>query len=137
MTFNSLQFFVFLPLVFLAYWMLGRNIRLQNLFVLCASYVFYGWWDWRFLALIAFSSGWAYMFGLMEIEGPPRSAGAKVRLVCSCVVNLGILVYFKYAGFFVGEARALLAALGIDAHLPTLRIILPVGISFYTFQALS
>lgn len=137
MTFNSFQFLVFLPMAFLAYWALGRSVRLQNLFVVCASYVFYGWWDWRFLSLIAFTSAWSYAFGLLERRAAPRSRGSKVRLALSCAVNLGILGCFKYAGFFVGEAQSLLSALGIHVHLPALRLMLPVGISFYTFQALS
>ena len=137
MAFNSFQFLVFLPLVFSAYWALRRSVRMQNLFVVCASYVFYGWWDWRFLSLVALSSAWAYWLGLMEAGSAPRSRGSKCRLVLSCAVNLGILAYFKYAGFFIGEAQALLSAIGVNAHVPALRIILPVGISFYTFQALS
>ena len=137
MLFNSFDFLIFLPVVFAGYWLLDRHLRLQNLLIVVASYVFYGWWDARFLVLIAFTSLWSYLFGLMERGAPERSRGSKLRLALSCVVNLGILGYFKYAGFFVHEAAELLNALGFHAPVETLKIVLPVGISFYTFQALS
>ena len=137
MLFNSLDFMVFLPAAFALYWLLGRRLRLQNLLVVVASYVFYGWWDWRFLVLIAFTSAWSYLFGLLELNAAAGTRWSKFRLALSCVINLGILGYFKYAGFFVHEAEALLNALGFHAHFETLKVILPVGISFYTFQALS
>lgn len=137
MIFNSFEFFVFLPLVFAGYWLLARKLKLQNLFVVIVSYVFYGWWDWRFLILIAFTSLWSYLFGLMEIKAAERSVASKLRLALSCVINLGILGYFKYCDFFVAQAAAVLKCLGFEAHVSSLNIILPVGISFYTFQALS
>ncbi len=133
--FNSLTFLIFLPIVWILYWFVcNRNLRIQNLLIVVASYLFYGWWDWRFLGLIAFTSLWAYAFGVMELY---FSRGAKARLALSCVINLGILGYFKYYNFFVGEAVDLLNSIGLQAHPSTLLIILPVGISFYTFQALS
>ncbi len=137
MLFNSFEFMVFLPVVFAGYWLVQRHVRLQNLLVVIASYVFYGWWDARFLTLIAFTSAWSWLFGLMELKSPPRARGAKFRLALSILINIGILGYFKYAGFFVHEAEVLLTALGLNAHVETLQVILPVGISFYTFQALS
>ena len=127
MQFNSLQFLIFLPLVFGAYWAANRHLRLQNLLIVLASYVFYGWWDWRFLILIAFTSGWAYLFGLL-----PRS---KWNVAVSLVINLGILGFFKYYNFFVDSLVALIP--GLSESVWTLKIVLPVGISFYTFQALS
>ena len=137
MLFNSLEFMLFLPIAFAGYWLLSRHLRLQNLFVVVASYVFYGWWDWRFLILIAFTSLWSFVFGLFELNALPRSLASKMRLALSCVINLGILGYFKYCDFFVSQAVSLLRCLGVDAHVNSLNVILPVGISFYTFQALS
>lgn len=128
MLFNSIEFLIFLPVVFSGYWVLRDNLRFQNLWIVVASYLFYGWWDWRFLALIAFTSAWSYAVGLLELrrwhERPSR-----MLLAASLIVNLGILWYFKYCNFF-------LDALGLS-ELSSLKIILPVGISFYTFQALS
>lgn len=136
MLFNSYIFMIFLPLVFLGYWFVFRRLWLQNLFVVAASYLFYGWWDWRFLILIAFTSLWAWLFGLME-RGDAPTAGSRWRLALSCVINLGILAIFKYYDFFVGSAASLLESLGWHPNLPMLKIVLPVGISFYTFQSLS
>ncbi|MBQ6141191.1 MAG: MBOAT family protein [Kiritimatiellae bacterium] len=138
MLFNSIDFLVFLPVVFAVYWCAARSVRLQNLVVVVASYVFYGWWDWRFLGLMAFTSAWSYVAGAVELSradaGKPPS---KFVVATSAVVNLGVLGAFKYYDFFIGEAVAFLGSLGFEAHAPSLRVILPVGISFYTFQALS
>ncbi len=131
--FNSLEFLIFLPLVFLGYWFcFGRSLRLQNLFVVAVSYVFYGWWDWRFLLLIALTSSVAWGTGLLIARGHGR-----MWVAVSLVINLGVLGFFKYFDFFAESAVGVLEALGFQAHSPTLRILLPVGISFYTFQALS
>ena len=141
MLFNSFGFLVFLPIVFGLYWSLRRWVRLQNLLIVVASYVFYGWWDWRFLMLIAFTSAWSYVVGVLELphfQTPGRERGlSKLLVALSLVVNLGILGYFKYYDFFISQACTLLASCGLDVHPSSLRIILPVGISFYTFQALS
>lgn len=137
MLFNSIEFLIFLPIVFAGYWLLARWLKLQNLFVVAVSYVFYGWWDWRFLILIAFTSIWSFVFGLLERNGEQGSVSSKIRLGLSCFINLGILGYFKYCDFFVSEAVRLLQCLGFEPHVNSLNIILPVGISFYTFQALS
>ena len=143
MLFNSFEFLLFLPIVFLLYWALARYLRLQNLFVLVASYVFYGWWDVRFLLLIAFTSGWSYAVGVMESvrERHGATSGSKILLALSLFVNLGILAYFKYCNFFVDSLEGVLRGVGMApaAHLglTSLQIVLPVGISFYTFQALS
>lgn len=134
MLFNSLVFLLFLPIVFAGYWFLfGKSLRLQNLFVVVASYVFYGWWDWRFLLLIALTSAVAWGTGLLIA----RRQRERLWVAVSLVINLSILGFFKYFDFFADSAVAMLQALGVQAHLPTLRILLPVGISFYTFQALS
>lgn len=137
MLFNSLEFLIFLPITFAGYWLLSKHLRLQNFFVVIVSYVFYGWWDWRFLALIAFTSFWSYVFGLFELNAKSHSYASKVRLALSCIINLGILGYFKYCDFFVEQASALLQCFGFKPHTSSLNILLPVGISFYTFQALS
>ena len=136
MLFNSFQFLLFLPIVFAAYWSLNCHLRLQNLFVILASYVFYGWWDWRFLILIAFTSAWSYTIGLLELRRWNLKP-SKVLLAASLVVNLGILATFKYFNFFAEQFATVLRSIGLEVSLPSVSIILPVGISFYTFQALS
>ena len=136
MLFNSFEFIVFLPLVFAAYWLLSQWPRLQNLLVIVASYLFYGWWDWRFLLLITFTSAWSYVAGLIELQRWGRKPSRFV-LASSLIVNLGILGVFKYYNFFADQFAVVLAQFGFKAHMPSLSIILPVGISFYTFQALS
>lgn len=135
MLFNSFEFLLFLPIVWCGYWLLRNHLRLQNFLVIAASYVFYGWWDWRFLILIAFTSAWSYVVGLLELkrwEAKP----SKALLTISLIVNLGILGVFKYYNFFVDSFLALLPS-SFEFKYSTLNIILPVGISFYTFQALS
>ena len=110
MLFNSFEFVLFLPCVFAAYWALSRRLRLQNLLVVATSYLFYGWWDWRFLSLIAFTSAWSYCVGLVELRRW-KSRPSKTLLVLSLLVNLGILGYFKYCGFFVDSFVAAMQAL--------------------------
>ena len=134
MLFNSIEFLVFLPIVFAIYWLLRNQLRLQNLFVVLASYVFYGWWDWRFLILIAITSFCSWGSGLLIAKSQASRAKSKFWLVANIVLNLGILATFKYYDFFVSEFGALF---GVSTESLLLRIILPVGISFYTFQALS
>ena len=150
MLFNSIEYLIFLPIVFLIYWAIGYawindslKLRLQNAFVVIASYVFYGWWDWRFLILIAFTSLCSYLSGLLidkhhtsYITHPKitHHISPKFWLWLNIAINLGILGVFKYYDFFVSEFGALF---GISIESLLLRIILPVGISFYTFQALS
>ena len=133
MSFVSVAFLVFLPVVFIVYWLLRRHLAWQNLFLLSASYVFYGWWDWRFLILIFITSLSSYASGLL-IEKTERK-----RLVAATNIglNIGILAIFKYYGFFIDNFSALLQQVGIQLDAPTLNVILPVGISFYTFQSLS
>jgi len=137
MLFNSFAFAAFLPIVFVLYWfVMQRNLRLQNLLVIAASYVFYGWWDWRFLSLIFISSLTNYLVGL-GLGRTQHPSGRKALLGTSLVVNLGLLGFFKYADFFIDSLVGALQTMGIQAHVSTLRLILPVGISFYTFQTLS
>jgi len=137
MLFNSVIFALFLPTVFVTYWFIFKKfLRLQNLFLLFASYVFYGWWDWRFLILILFSSAVDFLVGA-RLDKTESSIVRRLLLGISLCVNLGVLGFFKYFNFFIDSFAAILSSVGLQADLPTLRIILPVGISFYTFQTLS
>jgi len=137
MLFNSLAFAIFLPLVFALYWVLGRDrLRLQNLLLVAASYVFYGWWDWRFLSLIFISSAVDYWAG-QHLATEQKQNRRKLLLGISLGVNLGFLGVFKYYDFFVSSMADVLVSIGMQPNLHTLGIILPVGISFYTFQTLS
>ena len=128
---------LFLPVVFLLYWFVFKRLRWQNLLILVASYVFYGWWDWRFLILIVVTSASSFASGLLIRHYEGRRPLQRAVSAGNIVLNLGILAVFKYFNFFVGSFAALLGGMGINADWPTLHIILPVGISFYTFQALS
>ena len=125
---------MFLPIVFAIYWLLRNHLKLQNAFVVLASYVFYGWWDWRFLILIAFTSFCSWGSGLLIVESRESRAKSKFWMVANVVINIGILAVFKYYDFFVSEFGELF---GVSTESLLLRVILPVGISFYTFQALS
>ena len=187
MLFNSIEYIFFLPIVFAIYWLLRNRLRLQNAFVVLASYVFYGWWDWRFLILIAFTSLCSYASGILIGKSKKRNPessddaslsldqqtacmqasrqssaqscantlpdslqkntkkcqkinAAKAWMVTNIVINLGILAVFKYYDFFVTEFITTFFAESVQPsllHSFTLKVILPVGISFYTFQALS
>ncbi len=137
MLFNSLEFMLFLPIVFVTYWYgAHRSLRLQNGLIVAASYVFYGWWDWRFLSLIIISSviDFGVGLGLAATDEPARR---KALLGTSVMVNLGFLGFFKYYNFFVDSLVRAGENLGLNLHPSTLQIVLPVGISFYTFQTLS
>ncbi len=131
MSFISLTFALFLPVVFLVYWLaLGRSFKAQNVFLLAASYVFYGWWDWRFLGLIALTTLLAFGCALPQTH-------RKAWTTLSVVVNLLILCGFKYFDFFGDNLRRLFAVFGYQLDWFTVEVLLPVGISFYTFQAIS
>jgi alginate O-acetyltransferase complex protein AlgI len=134
MIFNSLVFLVFVSLFFSVYFFLKGRWRLA--WILAASYVFYGWWDWRFLGLIMFSTGMDYLFGLY-LEDARDHAQKKRIIIASVVMNLGFLSIFKYFNFFAASFAALLQTAGMEASWTTMQIILPVGISFYTFQSMS
>lgn len=136
MLFNSWGFLIFLPIVLGLYFALQRHLKLQNTMLLVASYIFYGWWDWRFLSLILISSILDFLCG-REIFRSTTQKRKKIFLAFSVLGNLGLLGFFKYFNFFVDSAAGLLAGFGLEAHLPVLKIILPVGISFYTFQTMS
>jgi alginate O-acetyltransferase complex protein AlgI len=134
MLFNTWEFALFLPLVLVAYYTLAQ--REQNRLLLVASYVFYGWWDYRFAALLAASTAFDFYLAL-RIDQADDGARRKRLLVLSCISNLTLLGFFKYFNFFTDSFAAMAAGFGITLDVPTLRIILPVGISFYTFQSLS
>ena len=137
MFFNSIDFAVFLPIVFILYWFVTqKNLKLQNALLVLASYVFYGWWDWRFLSLIIFSSLVDYSIGL-ALKKEEKKSKRKLLLWLSIIVNLGFLGFFKYYNFFVDNFVEAFSLFGTKIQPNTLDIILPVGISFYTFQTLS
>lgn len=137
MLFNSIEFGIFLPIVFLLYWFVtNRNLKLQNLLLLVASYLFYGWWDWRFLSLIIFSSFVDYYIGIW-LSKTHVERTRKLLLATSILVNLGFLGFFKYFNFFAESFADAFTLLGNPIDASRLNIVLPVGISFYTFQTLS
>ena len=137
MLFNSLDFAIFLPIVFLLYWFVAqKNLKLQNVLIVVASYVFYGWWDWRFLSLIIFSTVVDYLIG-QRLRTEDKQSKRKVLLWTSIVVNLGFLGFFKYYNFFLENFVDAFSLFGMQINANSLNIILPVGISFYTFQTLS
>ncbi len=137
MLFNSIEFLLFLPTVFFLYWFIFKNqLRAQNILLLVASYVFYGWWDWRFLSLIIASTFLDY-FVALQLGKTDVSKKRKLLLGISLVGNLGMLGFFKYYNFFVSSWIEAWSSFGITMEASTLNIILPVGISFYTFQTLS
>ena len=141
MLFNSFEFAIFLPIVFLLYWFVfdyamrkcKRQLLWQNLFIVVASYIFYGWWDWRFLILIAITTLLSFLSGI-GIEYAPTQRGKKAVMIANIIINLGILGVYKYYDFFATQFARLF---GIESDFLLLHLILPVGISFYTFQALS
>ncbi|MBC8150846.1 MAG: MBOAT family protein [Bacteroidetes bacterium] len=137
MLFNSIDFALFLPVVFVLYWFVFKNsLKYQNLLVVAASYVFYGWWDWRFLGLIIFSTVLDFFIG-KSLAKTTHELNRKLLLYTSVAVNLGFLGIFKYFDFFVSNFIDAFSLFGVELSAGSLNIILPVGISFYTFQTLS
>lgn len=132
MQFDSYIYALFLPAVFLIYWALRRWLRWQNLLLLVSSYIFYGWWDWRFLGLIAFTTLSTWTTGLLMARGNRR-----MWATLNIVLNLGILALFKYYDFFAFSLGQLCHSFGYQPGWTTLNLVLPVGISFYTLQAIS
>lgn len=138
MLFNSIEFAVFLPIVFAIYWMLWKNMKWQNIFLLLASYVFYAWWDWRFLGLLVGMSFLSWLGG-RKIANTPEGGGRcqfvkKTLLASIIVIDLMVLGAFKYYNFFVGSFADLF---GLQNSIHSLKIVMPLGISFFTFQAIS
>lgn len=137
MLFNSIDFAIFLPIVFILYWFVtNKNLKVQNTFLVLASYVFYGWWNWKFLALIIFSSAIDYLVGL-RLDKTKKTTNRKILLLVSVIVNLGFLGFFKYFDFFAESFASAFTFFGKTFEPTRLSLILPVGISFYTFQTLS
>lgn len=138
MLFNSLEFFLFLPIVFVLYWFVfNKNLKHQNLLILFSSYIFYGWWDYRFLSLIFLSTIVDYFIGL-SIPKQKDNRRKKYLLWMSMLFNLGVLGFFKYFNFFIDSWIDMFSAFGYEMQSTwMLKIILPVGISFYTFQTMS
>ena len=138
MLFNSVEFLLFLPTVFILYWFVfNKSLKIQNLLILVSSYVFYGWWDYRFLSLIFLSTIVDYIIGL-NIPKQDSDKKQKFLLWCSVLFNLSVLGFFKYYNFFVDSWIDLFSSVGYEIKsVWTLNIILPVGISFYTFQTMS
>ena len=137
MLFNSLDFAIFLPIIFILYWFIAqKNLKLQNALIVIASYVFYGYWDWKFLSLIIFSTVVDFTIG-QKLRDELQQAKRKMFLWTSIIVNLGFLGFFKYYNFFLENFVDAFSLFGIQINANTLNIILPVGISFYTFQTMS
>lgn len=137
MLFNSLDFAVFLPIVFFLYWFItNRNLSFQNLLIVISSYIFYSFWDWRFLSLIIFSTLTDYIIGL-TLGKEKSQKKRKILLWVSMFTNLGFLGIFKYYNFFIENFKSAFLFFGQEINISTLQIILPVGISFYTFQTMS
>ncbi|MBR9845527.1 MAG: MBOAT family protein [Algicola sp.] len=137
MLFNSIDFAMFLPIVFVLYWLLAKYpLRAQNILLVLASYIFYGWWDWRFLSLILFSTVVDYGIGVY-LDKTSDAKKRKYLLWASIGVNIGLLMFFKYFNFFVDNFVTAFTFFGAEIKPTSLNIILPVGISFYTFQTLS
>ncbi|MBO3116909.1 MBOAT family protein [Winogradskyella sp. DF17] len=136
MLFNSFEFVVFFVIVFFIYYKSYNNLRFQNALLLVSSYVFYGWWDWRFLSLIIISSFSDYFIGrAIDLNNDKKQR--KRLLVLSLLVNLGILGFFKYYNFFTESFTDFISLFGFESNPALLNIVLPVGISFYTFQTMS
>ncbi len=136
MLFNTFNFGGFFIIVFAIYWALNNNLKLQNIFILICSYFFYGCWDYRFLFLLIFSTYLDYFTG-KKIYASSAKKHKKIWLIISVGINLGFLGFFKYYNFFAGEAATFISLLGFKPNIWSLKIILPVGISFYTFHGLS
>jgi D-alanyl-lipoteichoic acid acyltransferase DltB (MBOAT superfamily) len=136
MFFNSIDFALFLPLFFVLYWLANKKLRVQNVLIVIASYIFYGWWDWRFLGLILFSTIVDYSIGYL-LSKEENDAKRKILLWVSIIVNLGFLGFFKYYNFFLENFINAFSFFGTKLDESALNIVLPVGISFYTFQTLS
>ena len=138
MLFNSLEFLLFLPIVFLLYWFVfNKNIKAQNFFIVAVSYLFYGWWDWTFLLLIAFTTLCSYFSGLLVEKYKDQSEISKWICIGNVLLNLGVLGIYKYYDFFIESFASAFDSFGIHLSIQSLGLVLPVGISFYTFQALS
>ena len=137
MLFNSIAFAIFLPIVFILYWFAtSKKIKLQNILLFVSSYFFYACWDWRFVFLLLFSTLVDYITGI-QIYNAKNQKTKKIGLYLSIAINLGFLGFFKYYNFFVESFVDFISLFGLQINSFALRIMLPVGISFYTFHGLS
>ena len=137
MFFNSIEFSIFISIIFFLYWFItNKNLKMQNALIVIASYIFYGWWDWRFLSLIIFSTLIDYSIGVFLFK-ENNAKRRKLFLWISIGINLSFLGFFKYYNFFVDSFISAFSFFGSNTSFSPLNIILPVGISFYTFQTLS
>ena len=137
MLFNSIDFAIFLPIVFLLYWFVfNKNTKIQNFFLLIASYFFYAWWDWRFLFLIVFITCVDFFTTHMMVKYESINK-KRLFLIISITANLGLLFFFKYYNFFMESFAGAFSLFGTKVDFVTINIILPLGISFYIFQSLS
>lgn len=136
MLFNSLEFVVFFPIVFAVYWLARQNGKLQNAILVAASGVFYAWVDWRFIFLIGFTAMLTYITGRALLSSR-QNRGRKGYIIVNIVINLAILGFFKYYNFFIDSFNDAFRSIGVALDMPTLQLILPVGISFYTFKTIS
>src|SRR5205814_479911 len=137
MLFNSYSFlFGFLPCVLLGWWGLRAWRRLRLAFLTGSSWFFYAWWDWRYLPVLILATSIDYAAGLW-ISGSQNERNRRFLLAASLTTNIGILAYFKYAGFFFDSLNGIGRAVGLGSQLPSLHIVLPIGISFYTFNSMS
>lgn len=136
MLFNSLIYAIFLPIIFAIYWLLRKNMKWQNVLLLLASYVFYAYWDWRFLGLLFGMSLLSWLSGYLinHLQYTSHHIRAKCCLITNVIIDLGILGAFKYYNFLVGSFADLF---GLQSSIHSLKIVLPLGISFFTFQAIS
>jgi D-alanyl-lipoteichoic acid acyltransferase DltB (MBOAT superfamily) len=145
MNFASIDFFIFLPVVFLLYhFVFNQSVKLQNGFIIVASYIFYGWWNWRFLILISITIICSWGSGILilnirnqDLDNKSKEYHVKIVAIANIILNLLILCFFKYNNFFIQNFISAFSFIGLKLNIRTLNIILPVGISFYTFQALS
>jgi len=136
MVFNSINFLIFLPIFFVLYFLLHKNLKYQNYLIFISSLIFYGFWDYRFVSLLLLNTVMDYYFGLALFKEKVQSKKSKI-LVLAIIMNLGILFFFKYFNFFIGTFNALCVSIGMHPNINTLNIVLPIGISFYTFHSLS
>ena len=137
MLFNSIEFAIFLPVVFMLYWFItNKNLSVQNVFLLIASYFFYGWWDRRFLCLLAMLSLTNYLLGV-GIGNTLTDRRGKIWMITGLIINLGVLGVFKYYNFFIDSFINLVSLVGYNLPRSTTKIIIPMGISFYVFLSLS
>jgi D-alanyl-lipoteichoic acid acyltransferase DltB (MBOAT superfamily) len=136
MLFNSIDFAIFLPIVFILYWLTNKNLKLQNFLIIAASYIFYGWWDWRFLSLLFASTFIDFLVG-RALSKQDNLTKRRLLLSISLCVNLGLLGFFKYYNFFLDNFITAFSFFGKKISPSSLNVVLPVGISFYTFQTLS